>query len=252
MYLILKWEFTGNISEKDYEQLPNELVMFLRWVLQGTSKLHSNHEEIEIDKSSRTIAQHIMYSYKTIDQMRYKQTHPSVSSRLQKESPLQVGLGLAVHQYTRSKTLIDMFHDLNLAVNYSRVLQIETQLANSVIVKIERDKIYIPRNVVLGKFVSFAIDNTDFNEDTPDGKRTFHGTLTAVYQRKEMSEARLPLEYFSTVSRETKMRPFDVTLGIQTFMFTPRSNPLSPVIQEFKPNQRAYTVMEPYSNNDVL
>ena len=29
----------------------------------------------------------------------------------------------------------------------------------------------------------FVIDNVDFAEDTPDGKRTTHGTVTAVYQK---------------------------------------------------------------------
>ena len=33
-----------------------------------------------------------------------------------------------------------------------------------------------------GSFVFFAIDNTDFNEDTVDGKGTTHGTITTVYQ----------------------------------------------------------------------
>ena len=31
----------------------------------------------------------------------------------------------------------------------------------------------------------FAIDNTDFSEDTADGKRTPHGTITAVYQKAD-------------------------------------------------------------------
>ena len=34
-----------------------------------------------------------------------------------------------------------------------------------------------------GRFVLLAIDNTDFNEDTTDGKRTTHATATVVYQQ---------------------------------------------------------------------
>ena len=34
----------------------------------------------------------------------------------------------------------------------------------------------------------FAIDNVDFAEDTPDGKRTFHGTAMAIYQRADSQD----------------------------------------------------------------
>ena len=33
-------------------------------------------------------------------------------------------------------------------------------------------------------FVHFAVDNSDFKEDTPDGKGTTHRTIVAVYQEK--------------------------------------------------------------------
>ncbi len=41
---------------------------------------------------------------------------------------------------------------------------------------------YVPPFFKKGSFVFFAIDNTDFNEDTVDGKGTTHGTITTVYQ----------------------------------------------------------------------
>ena len=34
----------------------------------------------------------------------------------------------------------------------------------------------------------FAIDNTDLQMDTPDGKRQLHGTAMAVYQQKMLSD----------------------------------------------------------------
>jgi len=45
----------------------------------------------------------------------------------------------------------------------------------------------LPASIRKGAFIFFAIDNSDFNEDTPDGKRTLHATATALYQRKEQS-----------------------------------------------------------------
>lgn len=42
--------------------------------------------------------------------------------------------------------------------------------------------LYIPWTVQKGQFNFFAIDNTDFSEDTPDGKRITHATAIAVFQ----------------------------------------------------------------------
>lgn len=36
-----------------------------------------------------------------------------------------------------------------------------------------------------GMFVFFASDNTDFAEDTADGKGTTHGIVTAIYQKAD-------------------------------------------------------------------
>ena len=72
-------------------------------------------------------------------------------------------------------------------------------MANAVIEKMKRDGVYIPPMMVQGKFIYFAIDNTDFSEDTPDGKRTLHGTVTAIFQRKakESEELSISVDYLS-------------------------------------------------------
>ena len=47
--------------------------------------------------------------------------------------------------------------------------------------------LYVPPFLKRGGFVFFAADNTDFAEDTPDGKGTTHGTIIAVYQKNAPS-----------------------------------------------------------------
>ena len=53
------------------------------------------------------------------------------------ETPLNVGLGLYIHQKTRSKELIDVLSDLNISINYDKALNIKASLASSV-----SDKMY--------------------------------------------------------------------------------------------------------------
>ena len=69
------------------------------------------------------------------------------------------------------------------------VLRLETQIASAVLEKIrENYGIYMPPDIVLGRFIHCAADNLDFCEDTVDGKRTLHGTVMTIYQVKEANE----------------------------------------------------------------
>ena len=52
----------------------------------------------------------------------------------------------------------------------------------------DNDVIYLPLDFILRRYIFFAVDNVDFSEDTPDGKRTLYGTAMAIYQRGLMME----------------------------------------------------------------
>ena len=72
-----------------------------------------------------------------------------------------------------------------MSVEYNRILRAEAQIEKHVLQCMEQnDGIFIPPDVVSGRRVFFVVDNVDFAEDTPDGKRTMHGTAMAIFQRK--------------------------------------------------------------------
>ena len=74
---------------------------------------------------------------------------------------------------------------IDLSVDYDRILRLETHLANSVIEATREQGAFLPTTMHIGSFVFFAVDNSDFKEDTPDGKRTLHATVTAPYINDE-------------------------------------------------------------------
>ena len=129
-----------------------------------------------------------MYSYKSKRQVTYKPKHVDSPFRHRLEWPQLLAVGIAVHQATRSKKLLELLHDFGLSVDYSRILRLETHLANSVIEANRAQGAYLPSTMHIGTFIFFAADNSDFNEDTPDGKRTLHATATALYQRRQKAE----------------------------------------------------------------
>jgi len=70
---------------------------------------------------------------------------------------------------------------------------LEDKLAKSVLDNMAtRNAIYIPWNVVQSISIFLAVDNIDFDEDTPDGKHTLHGTMMVAFQNpKNMTNPHL-------------------------------------------------------------
>ena len=150
-----------------------------------------------------------MKSIKTSRQVNYKPVSPSTSifkSRLHSETPFAVGLGLHVHKETRSKKIINCLSDLGLSIDYDRVMKIETEIANCVTDIInENDGVYVPHTILKDKAIYFAIDNTDFHNDTPDGTGEFHGTGQILFQKAD-SKAKTLEKCKITRSNKTTMK----------------------------------------------
>ena len=51
------------------------------------------------------------------------------------ETPLNVGLGLYVYHITRSKKLINVLSDLNVGINYHKIINIKKSIVDVVLAK---------------------------------------------------------------------------------------------------------------------
>ena len=114
-------------------------------------------------------------------QCKNKKSEKLKSSR---EMPQQLAVGLAVHQAVRSKKIVNILNGFGMSCEYNKLVRIESQIENIVLERMQANGgIYLPPDIVKGRHVFFAIDNVDFSEDTPDGKRNLHGTAMAIYQQ---------------------------------------------------------------------
>ena len=96
--------------------------------------------------------------------------------------------------------------DLGLSIDYDRVMEIETEIANSVTDIINKNNgVYVPHTILKYKAIHFAIDNTDFHNDTPDGKGEFHGTGQILFQKAD-SKAKTLEKFKITRSNKTTMK----------------------------------------------
>lgn len=184
------WKFDGSLSGA-HDVVPKCLLSMLMWIIQGPAKtLESETRATSVQSDALVIAQNIMYSFKSNRQVTYQPKGKEQVFRHQNENPQVTGLALVMHQRTRSKAEVELLHRLGHCIEYSRVLRIETQLANAILNKMkENGGIYIPATVVPRRFIFFATDNVDFSEDTCDGKRTLHGTMLAAFQQKHCDDS---------------------------------------------------------------
>ena len=226
-----KWEFIGPLENVSDENIPMELYSFFRWVIQGPNNLLSAEKKSsEVHKRAMSLTQITVSMCLTERQVSNKK---SGVVRLATEMPQLLAIGLAVHQAVRSKELISLLRGFGMSVDYNRVLRVETQIEASVLKRIEQnDGVYLPPDIVVGRHVFFAVDNVDFCEDTPDGKRTFHGTATAIYQRTNAQDQVPDIAVDPKIqSCSIKDLPESITELLECQ--APPSKPFTPVYREF-------------------
>ena len=161
---------------------PVLLKTFLNWFSLGEGDLTDKRNE-DVNKNSITIGSHRMYC---IENNYLPSDDNNTLFKKQVANFDQIGLGLAIHQYTRNKNILDLFSSPGY----------ETGIGNEIIEKMNKNNgVFIPSNTK-DVLPCFHLDNIDFSEDTPHGKATTHALDLVVFQQKitkyETSKIKLP------------------------------------------------------------
>ena len=91
-------------------------------------------------------------------------------------------IGLNVHQVTRSKKLIQQFHQLGISISYDRVLELEEWISTAICERFEEDRVVAPACLRKGLFTVGALDNLDHNPSSTTSMNSFHGTGISLFQ----------------------------------------------------------------------
>ena len=143
------------------------------------------------------VTQLVSQNMKTNRQVNYDQQNKSYNKM---ETPLSIGTSLFLYHNTRSLKLVDFISDLNIGVNYDKVIYIKRDIVSPIQEQLYKNNdVFIPTGFVPGKTTFFAIENGDVKIDTPDRKKQLHGTVIAAYQEKQ-----------STMNGETTLSQYAV------------------------------------------
>ena len=112
--------------------------------------------------------------------------------------------------------------------------------------------VYIPPSLQKDRFIFFAIDNSDFAEDTPDGKHTLHATATAVYQQKHQDDE--PVTHLQVESTDSSAKSLtDVSVVTKLDPCNMNGNPKpkdSHRYENFRPLHNMH-VLTQYQSEDI-
>ena len=159
-----KWDFNGSFENvNDY--IPEKLRIFLTTLLLGP--VDEEQVQGEMNTVVKTISDIVLRNIKTQRQVvRLSDEQVEAPSfRIKEEYPLQMGLGLTVHHMSRNKDFISLLHSFGICADYKKILNVETNLAEAVLDENMQSGVFVPNNIQNGRFIFFAIDNSDFNED---------------------------------------------------------------------------------------
>ena len=162
-----KMEFHGtvNIAENN---VSSKVLILHRWVIAGDKPIIGARKE-QICRAPITLSNKQLYSIKSDRQVLYTPKDPaSCLFRNNKSKNHQaIGIGLAVRQNGRHKSIIDLLYGFSYSISNNQCLYLETALANAVLRNIFDDG----KGLQKGQRIMFHIDNANFSEDTAGGKR---------------------------------------------------------------------------------
>ena len=189
-----------------------------RWIMAGPAdKLQAEVRTTIVDRGALTLSQNLMFGFKSKKQVTYKPSDEGAGFRSQqaRENPQVLGLSLTIHHDTRNKKCVNLLNAQGHCASYSRALIMETALANAVVENTKQwQGLYVPPFLKNGTFMFFASDNTDFAEDTADGKGTTYGTVTAIYQKADAPGGPItpPLRIGDTKSKIILVTPYPTAM----------------------------------------
>lgn len=175
------WSFTGSFDNFDN---PSLLQFFLSHLLFGShvSKVSGVREE-EVDKTVDVACQFLVQNTRTDRQVKHEpKTDKTFRETVQ--TPLSIGLPLAIHSRVRDKNLVQTLSDVYIGSDYKKILELEKNVDQCVLQRMKNAGGFcLPDFIKKNENIWFAIDNIDLLEDTPTGQGTFHGTVIVINQQ---------------------------------------------------------------------
>lgn len=200
-----KTQLTEEHIKKGECSIPQELSLFMQYLLYGTKQSCSDSEKNRIT----TICHSIIFCMSS--------GHIKPSTQLQ--------LAMVMKSSTNCKRLLEVLNKLGFSCSYNIAEELETELAYT----LASNNSVVPYGIIgnnSGLCTSAAFDNYDRFIDTATGKNTLHDTVGIIYQNKittltkDTTQIDTPSEQLTNIRRRRKYySPFNDNIRPYTRTF---------------------------------
>ena len=152
------------------ETIPDNLYNHLAWIMYNSGAEISETGRVTLpehqDRKVVSVAQELMANTTTMPM------------------PMHVGLSLYILKETGSKELVQILNKFGHAISYDDAQRYISTQAFQVDLQTTENGVFIPSEIVPGRFTECVLDNLNFLENTKDGS-TLHATSHAIIQYPE-------------------------------------------------------------------
>ena len=173
-----EYKFTGSFEENcERNAVSKSLLALTRMILEGPSITNQNNCNTKRDQISVTLTELLHFNA-----VKKSYSKDGIRHNTIRETPLPIYLSMLIHAKTRSKDLIDTLFNLGLCVSYNRLMDISTNLSNTVCSQYHANQVVCPPQLSKNVFTCGAVDNIDHNPSSTTAHDSFHGTAITLTQ----------------------------------------------------------------------
>ena len=138
-----KSKFNGTFNNSCQQESVPESVKTLIGMILGGRDIKTQSSDMTKAQTSLSISQLMLFNA-TKRRRESGTTGASYYHSRNREPPLPIYLSLMTHEETRKRTLVDKFYNLGLSISYDKVLELSTDIGNSVCARFESEGVVCP------------------------------------------------------------------------------------------------------------
>ena len=173
-----QYRFQGHLNDKGYNNYPQTLRTLIQMIVDGSNIRAQTENHNRSQKAVDSISDLVVFN--TTKRGRKESEHIRHNTNRETLTPLYTAL--VIYNKTRKRDLIDIMFEKRLSISYDRVLQLSSDLANSVIARYEGEAVVCPTPLRSGVYTTGNLDNIDHNPSSTSASDTFHGTAISLTQ----------------------------------------------------------------------
>ena len=161
------------------DSVPQTLISLVNMIING-SNITEQSSDLSSSQAVMTISQLLMFN--SIRRRKDLNNPRSIYHSIERETPLPLYIGLKMHSLTRKRKIVDSLYELGLSTSYNRVMDIESDMGNTICSYYKENNVVCPPQLVPGIFTTSAVDNIDHNMSSTTSSDSFHGTGISLFQ----------------------------------------------------------------------